>query len=98
MCDADTAISIIQRYTDEYLFSPSFSWENHEFKKRSYQQWASYEICSRIFDKPFDDPIDTMEAFMLEMASYASCGEDEPRSFIFRCAVETAEELILLFV
>ena len=90
MCDASTAVSIIQRYVGEHLFSPSFTW--------SYQQWAAYEICHRILDKPFDDPITVIENFMFEMAMYACYGEDEQRSFIFQSAVETAEELSLLFV
>lgn len=98
MCDASTAVSIIQRYVDEHLFSPSFTWPKHEFRKRSYQQWAAYEICDRIMNKPFDDPITVIERFMFEMAMYACYGEDEQRSFIFQNAVETAEELSLLFV
>ena len=49
-------------------------------------------------DKPFDDPITVIENFMIEMAMYACYGEDEQRSFIFQSAVETAEELSLLFV
>ena len=44
----DAAITIINEYIDKYLFSPSFSWPKYEFKKRSYQQWAAYEICDRI--------------------------------------------------
>ena len=98
MCDASTAVSIIQRYVDEHLFSPSFTWPKYEFRKRSYQQWAAYEICDRIMDKPFDDPITIIENFMFEMAMYACYGEDEQHSFIFQNAVETAEELSLLFV
>lgn len=82
MCDASTAVSIIQRYVDEHLFSPSFTWPKYEFRKRSYQQWAAYEICDRIMDKPFDDPITVIENFMFEMAMYACYGEDEQRSFI----------------
>lgn len=96
MCDV--AIAIIHEYIKEHLFSPSFSWPKYEFKKRSYQQWAAYEICDRILDKPFDTPIEVIENFIFEMAMYACYGEDEQRSFIFQCAVETAEELILLFV
>ena len=69
MCDASTAVSIIQRYVEEYLFSPSFTWPKYEFRKRSYQQWAAYEICDRILDKPFDDPITVIENFMFEMAN-----------------------------
>lgn len=79
MCDASTAVSIIQRYVDEHLFSPSFTWPKYEFRKRSYQQWAAYEICDRIMDKPFDDPITVIENFMFEMAMYACYGEDEQR-------------------
>ena len=96
MCDV--AITIIHEHIKECLFSPSFSWSKYEFKKRSYQQWAAYEVCNRIMDKPFDAPIAVIESFIFEMAMYAYYGANEQRSFIFQCAVETAEELILLFV
>ena len=98
MCDADTAVSAICKYAKKYLPSPSFDWPRDKFSKRSYQQWAAYEICHRIMDHPFEDPTIIVEEFIFEMAMYASYGEDEARSFIFQSAVETAEELLLLFV
>lgn len=58
------ATSIIQEYIQKHLFSPSFSWDKYEFKKRSYQQWAAYEICERIMDHPLDPALDTIENFM----------------------------------
>lgn len=98
MCDSELAISIIQEYIEQHLFSPSPSWPNDEFEKRSYAQWAAYEIVNRIMDKPFEMPICIIENFIFEMAMYACYGEDEHRSLIFQTAVETAEELVLLFV
>lgn len=98
MCDSELAYSIIKEYIDQHLFSPSFSWPKYEFIKRSYAQWAAYEIIDRIMDKPFEMPICVIEEFIFEMAMYACYGEDEQRSFIFQTAVETAEELALLFV
>lgn len=98
MCDSATAVDIIYRYSERHFFSPSFSWPKEEFRKRSYEQWAAYEICDQIMDHPLEDPITIIEKFMFEMAMYAYYGEDESRSFIFQTAVETAEELILLFV
>lgn len=98
MCDVDVAISIIHDYINKHLFSPSFSWCKYEFEKRSYSQWAAYEILNRIMDQPLKDPITVIEGFIFETAMYTCYGEDEHRSFIFQTAVETAEELILLFV
>lgn len=98
MCDADIAVFTIQKYIDEHLSGPSLDLSEHEFRKRSYQQWAAYEICNRILDKPFNDPIIIIEIFMFEMAMYVCYGGNELRSFIFQNAVETAEELNLLFV
>ena len=96
MCD--TAASIILDYTQEHFFSHSLSWANREFKKRSYQQWAAHEIIERILDHPFDPPLDTIENFSFEMYFYACfSGEDEERTFMFQTAVETAEEIMLLF-
>ena len=98
MCDVDTAVSTIHRYIDKHLFSPSASWEKCKFQKRSYQQWAAYEICDRILDKPFDDPIVVIDEFAMEMSVYASHGTDDFRKIIFENAAEIAEDLILLFV
>lgn len=98
MCDSELAISIIQEYIEQHLFSPSFSWPKDEFKKRSYAQWAAYEIINRIMDKPYEMPIYVIENYIFEMAMYAHYGEDEYRNLIFQTAVETAEELALLFV
>lgn len=98
MCDVDTAISIICEYAKKYIVDPSNDWPKDEFSKRSYQQWAAYEICHRIMDHPFDDPINIIEEFMFETGMYAYCYENEIQSFIFQSAVETAEELLLLFV
>lgn len=98
MCDVDTAVSTIHRYIDKHLFSPSASWEKCKFQKRSYQQWAAYEICDRILDKPFDDPIVVIDEFAMEMSVYASHGTDDFRKLIFENAAEIAEDLILLFV
>lgn len=95
MCD--TAISIIQEYIKQHLFSPSNTWCKYEFEKRSYSIWAAYEIINRLMDRPFEMPICIIENFIFEMAMYACYGEDEHRSFIFQTAVETAEEIILLF-
>ena len=98
MCNADTAVFTIQKYINEHLSSPSLDLSEHEFRKRSYQRWAAYEICNRILDKPFNDPIIIIEIFMFEMTLYVCYCENEQRSFIFQNAVETAEELNLLFV
>ncbi len=96
---ASDAASIILEYMDMHLFPPTFHWNKFEFKKRSYQQWAAYEIIERILDHPFDRALDIIENFMFEMYIYACCSdEDEHRTFIFQTAVETAEEIILLFV
>ena len=90
----DAAITIINEYIDKYLFSPSFSWPKYEFKKRSYQQWAAYEICDRIMNHPFEDSITVIENFMLEMSMYACYGKDKYRNVIFQFAAETAEDVI----
>lgn len=88
---------MIQKYIDKHLFNPSHTWCKYEFEKRSYSRWAAYEIIERIMDKPFEMPLCIIENFIFEMAMYACYGEDEHRSFIFQTAVETAEEIILLF-
>lgn len=90
----DEAITIINEYIDKYLFSPSFSWPKYEFEKRSYQQWAAYEIYDRIMDHSFEDPITVIENFMSEMSIYACYEKTKHRNVIFQFAVETAEDLI----
>lgn len=96
---ASDSVSIIQEYVKEHLFEPSLSWGKHEFKKRSYEQWAAYEICERIMDHPLELPLDIIEEFIFEMYMFACASdEDEARTFIFQTAVETADEIALLFV
>lgn len=96
MCDI--AVSVIQEYIYEHFFCPVSTWDECEFRKRCYQRWAAYEIMHRIMDHPFDPPLRTLEEFVIECSMYATCGENTNRNFIFICAVETAEELSLLFV
>lgn len=92
------AAEMIHEYIQEYLFAPTASWSEYEFERRSYSRWAAYELVDQIMDRPLDAPIDTIEKFMFKMAYYAYCSVDERRCRIFQTAVETAEELVLLFV
>lgn len=96
MCSIDTALARIQYYVDEYLSVPDFSWDKYNFKKRSYQRWAAYEICNQIMDKPYEDSVVVVETFILEMTVYACYGKDEQCSFIFQNAIETAKDILSL--
>lgn len=96
MCDSCIAVDIIHKYINQNLTVPS--WPMEEICKKSYGQWAAYEICNRIMDCVLDDPIIIIEKFIFEMAMYTNFGNDEYRSSIFQTAIETAEELILLFI
>lgn len=94
----DNAVDIIREYIQEYLFEPSVSWDKTEFMKRSYARWAAYEIVNRIMDNPFDMILDTIDCFIAEMVIYVCCGKSRQSSFIFQTAIETAEDIALLFV
>lgn len=97
MCNIDSAISIIQNYIYENLFEPALSWNELEFKKRSYQRWAAYEICNRLMDRPLDNPIRVIDSFIFEISAYGEA-ENPKSNFIFQSVAEVAKELILLFV
>lgn len=96
--DCEKAAEIIFNYIDSFLFEPAANWPDKEFQKRSYSRWAAYELIERIMDHPLDAPIDTIDKFVLEMDYFASCFESKNGTFIFQTALETANDLILLFV
>ena len=90
-------ISVIQRYISDNLLAPSLSWNNIEFKRNSYKQWAAYELCFRIMDNPFENPIRIIDNFHFEMLIYAET-ENETCKFIFKNALEVADEILLMLV
>ena len=85
MCETDIAIGVIEQYINEHLLAPYSTLDKYEFKKRSYERWAAYEICEKIMDSPLEDP-SSDSIFTLN------------RGFIFQCAANIAEELLSLFV
>lgn len=89
--DCEAAVSIILDYIKEHLSIESL--HNQNFDIRSYERWAAFEICERIMDHPFTDPIMTIEDFYLEIIPY---GFNESSNFIFQIAVETVEKILLL--
>ena len=97
MRNSEQAVLIIQHYIQEYLPPPTRSWDKQEFKKRSYQQWAAYEICNRIMDSPHNNPFRAIDSFVFEMAAYSNT-DDPTARFIFTNALETAKEITLLLV
>lgn len=105
MCETDIAIGVIEQYINEHLLAPYATWDKYEFKKRSYERWAAYEICEKIMDSPLEDPSSVIETFMLGAQYYADICELRSdsiftlnRGFIFKCAASTAEKLLSLFV
>lgn len=47
-------------------------------------------------DKPFDSPIDIIEAFIIELELFLCIGEDTSRDYPFLIARETAEDILCL--
>ena len=95
MCDVDTALAVIQSYIlDNYLNSDADT-RDLDFQMKSYRQWAAYEICNLIMDRPYENPVNIIDEFMLKMSVYINYDSD---NIIFQTALKTAEELILLFI
>ena len=95
----EIAIEIIQEYVAEHSSELSTIWTKCEIAQQSYLQWAANEIINRIMDQPLKTPLDIIENFILEMSIYVRYGNSKCQSrMIFRIALETAEELALLFV
>lgn len=93
--NCEAAVSIILEYIKEHLSIESS--HNQNFDIRSYERWAAFEICERIMDHPFTDPITTIEDFYLEIIPYGfNDSYNESNNFIFQIAVETAEKILLL--
>lgn len=87
----DLLIQIIKEYVPH-------TFATKDTKKKSYQQWAVYEICNRLMDNPLASPIDVFEEFIFEMITYSYQKDNETTKMIFQTAADTAEEIALLFV
>lgn len=95
----EIAIEIIQEYVEEHSSELSSTWPKCEIAQQSYLQWSANEIISRIMDQPLKTPLDIIENFILEMSIYVRYDNSKCQNrMIFRIALETAEELALLFV
>ena len=94
----EIAIQAIMKYIEECLFEPRASWSKYEFEKRSYSRWAAYEILERIMDHPMTSADTIIEDFILKMSLYTHVTENTKVNFIFSTALDTAEDILTLFI
>ena len=90
----ERAILVIQRYMDEYLFTPSVPWPVREFKERSYARWAAMTTIERIMDNPFKPADLTVEELLIEFSLYASNEEMSGDNYIFATAKDTIIDIL----
>lgn len=93
----DAAIVIIN-YMEENLFEPKQNWPKDEFYRRSYSRWAANEILELVLKHPFDAAHSLIEGFFFQMLYFSHLSKSESANLIFSIAMETAEDILLLFL
>lgn len=97
----DTAIKIVSDFIDKNLTDPQIYWAPGMFLQRSYERWAAYEIINKLLDKPFDPPLETIEAFMYESSirsTFYEALDNEDKAYMFSIAAYISETILRLFL
>ena len=88
---------IIHNYIEENIFAPARKWPEHEFRKRSYERWAAYEILKCILNTPETEPFLVILYFRYQMDYLSGIREHSDAEFMFITARDIADEIITLF-
>lgn len=98
--DNEIAVSIIFDFIENNLQDPTLSLGKFEFIKRSYQQWAAYEICNRLLDKRNEKVLDIIDDFKFELYIIENIGnkDNDHKKFLCESSIDIANEIELLFV
>lgn len=105
----ETAVLTIQKYIDDYLLEPRSNGPRRYLDQRSYSRWAAYEIQNRIIDevsrlpphitgRDLVSPIDVILEFISDMDYYHSLSDNKQSNLIFSIAIETAKNILYLFL
>lgn len=92
----EQAIYRLLECLNENLTEPNWSWPEDMFEERSYARWAVYEIIDLLMDRPFQDPKDVVEDFILRMCWLKSTTEVDKRIKIYETAIRTAEDVLTI--
>lgn len=109
MEEFESAISVIKKYMDDFLFEPKLTWPDNEFDTRCYSRWAAEEILERIIleseklpeyitNKNVKKPLELIKDFINELHIYTQIYNDNKNSIIFYIAERTAIDIALLFL
>ena len=91
----DVAISIVSQYSGQKQCS---CWLKEDFERLSYSRWASCEILKLLMDNPLKQPMDVIDGFYLRMTLLSKVASGTKRESVFRCAAETADQILLELV
>ena len=92
----DVVISEITKYLNDVIFEPQANWPRFFYDRRVIERWTASEILTMVVDRPEIDPLNIMETFIGRMKIYRDL--EGKASEKFSIAVETAEDVILLFL
>ena len=103
------AVSIVQKYIDNYLFPPKSDWPTEEFLIRSTSRWAADEILSRflyettrlpyyITGREEITPDMIIKGFIEEVDYYAHTANSISADFMFTVARDTAKDILTFYM
>lgn len=90
-------LRILISYMQDCLSTPAPNWSDRYFADFCYQRWAANEILERMLQRPFQEPIDIAEDFILEMMYYRNLARTLTAQRLFEAAIRTAEDVRKLF-
>lgn len=88
----DYILTVIRKFADDYLETPTRLASKGRFEQRSYSRWAIDEILRNIAESPSIHPVMVVESFIRKMDSFSCL--DAQTSIIFSIARDTAEHLL----
>lgn len=94
----DVYTSIIFEYIEDNLKVLGKGSTKEEFKRRSTERWAAYELIESLCNHPFADPVLVIEDFIIAMQLYIRDCDNPEQIKDFKIAQDTAEKIILLFL
>lgn len=81
---------------NENLVEPNYFWPEDMFEEQSYARWAVYELIDLLMDRPFQDPRDVIEDFILRMYWLKSTTEVDEKIKLYEIAIETAKDVLTI--
>lgn len=91
-------MAIIENYALENHFEESAERGSaYGFQKNSHAKWAVAEILEQVLDRPYMEPADVVERFLMVMTCYRCRAAGTDAELIFKTASEVASDILEAF-